>query len=737
MISRIQNASDPTGGIDSILAEGNLRSSVISEVHQQRSHGQLLNAGALLAERPELGDRKSIVMELAYEEFCQRVEAGESVDREAFCGQFPGCENSLHRLIEVHEFLDENSHLVPTVEVDWPEPGELFQGFSILTELGRGSFGRVYLANEIALGLRLVVIKLSVDGTTEAETLAKLQHPNIVPVYSVWQDSETGLTAICMPYLGSATLLDVLDNLFGQNRKPTRSRSIFEAIRPDDDGLLPAGHAAGSVDGELYHGSYVDGALHLGAQLAEALAYSHSQGVCHSDMKPSNVLITPGGRPMLLDFNLAFDPQAMERRLGGTLLYMAPEQLCALDGASVEARQAVGERSDIFSLGVMLYELLSGRLPFGSVATNRPAQEIRACLLKRQEQGPRRLREANKDVDPALAVLIERCLAFDGDQRPQSASELAAALRRSRSTGRRIRRWTRRHFLITTGGVAGALTASFATGYRVATRKAARMFNRGGEAYQRGDYEEADRCFKEAFEAAESKELKADAYFWRGRACLKLDRSLEAATCFAESLDLCWDVRTLACYDYACARMDHYVVKDSISRSNDAIQAGFATAELYNNLGFGLERANRLDEALNAYNQSLALQPGLRPALYNRAWIQFRRARMKGQPVDDEVRIDIEKAVNSDTATAYMFFDAAIIYSRLGEDPGQYQTQIVEHLCRALQLGADPELVRRNFKSIGDDLDLKKALALNVPVVPRNVADHLVDPFPGQPFPFH
>jgi len=176
--------------------------------------------------------------------------------------------------------------------------------------------------------------------------------------------------------------------------------------------------------------------------------------------------------------------------------------------------------------------------------------------------------------------------------------------------------------------------------------------------------------------------------------------------------------------------------KDGTAPSKAAIEAGMATAEVFNNLGYALERTGQPDKALDAFNRSLTLKPGLQPALYNRAWTEFRRARAKGQPVDDQASKDIEEAVNSNTATAYMFYDAALIYSRLGEDPRQYRTQVVEHLCHALRLGADPKVVRRVSKSFIDDANLEKALALNVPVVRRSVADHLADPLPGQPFPF-
>ena len=116
--------------------------------------------------------------------------------------------------------------------------------------------------------------------------------------------------------------------------------------------------------------------IHLAAQLADALAHSHGRGIYHRDLKPSNVLMAPEGRPLLLDFNLSVDSRLPAWKIGGTLPYMAPEELANL------ARQKTGfpsphydPRSDLFSLGVIVYELLTGKLPFGAIPRDRPLEE--------------------------------------------------------------------------------------------------------------------------------------------------------------------------------------------------------------------------------------------------------------------------------------------------------------------------------------------------------------------------
>src|SRR5262249_38215735 len=149
--------------------------------------------------------------------------------------------------------------------------------------------------------------------------------------------------------------------------------------------------------------SYVDAVLWIGARLAGGLACAHDHGIVHSDLKPANILISNDGQPMLLDFSVAFDLRARARvagYIGGTMPYMSPEQLM-----SVQSRIASFDgRCDVYALGIILFELLTGRLPFGTERDSTSAgvaDAIAARVAARPE-----VRGWNPAVPPAVESII-------------------------------------------------------------------------------------------------------------------------------------------------------------------------------------------------------------------------------------------------------------------------------------------------------------------------------------------
>ena len=199
---------------------------------------------------------------------------------------------------------------------------------------------------------------------------------------------------------------------------------------------------------------YVQAILWLMARVAEGLAHAHERGILHRDLKPANILFADDGEPVLLDFNLAADTKAKLGAslafIGGTLPYMAPEHLSAFR----EGKETVDARSDIYALGVILYELLTSVHPFplrhGHVDAILPEM-----IADRLGSVPD-VRSANPSVSPAVAAIVRHCLEPDPSRRYQSARELQEDLQRQLddlplrhvpepSIRERLGKWARRH----------------------------------------------------------------------------------------------------------------------------------------------------------------------------------------------------------------------------------------------------------------------------------------------------
>lgn len=397
----------------------------------------------MLRRYPQLeGDHDAVVI-LAYEEYCRRKERGEPIDVSEFVERFSSIRLSLLKLIDLDECFHRNSELAQELQQGWwPDVGDEFLGFELQEELGRGALSRVFVATERRMGDRRVVAKVCWRGVREASTLGRLEHPGVVPVYSIREDESTPLSVICMPLLSRTTLFHVAESLFEDpSQRPTSGRHILQAVRnlnPPHPGLKRS---------PLDSLTYADAVADIGRQLATALAYTHDRGVLHCDIKPTNVLLTPAGRAMLLDFNLSVHEGEADALPGGTLPYMAPEQLAVIAEADDEADALTADvRLDVYSLGATLYELLTGSSPCGAGSQAASRTEVARELLN--VHLVRRIppvAELNPAVPGQFAAVVDRCLSTDPAARPLSADEIAAALSDYLAPVKRARRWLRRN----------------------------------------------------------------------------------------------------------------------------------------------------------------------------------------------------------------------------------------------------------------------------------------------------
>jgi serine/threonine protein kinase len=305
--------------------------------------------------------------------------------------------------------------------------------FEIVSKLGAGAFGQVFLARQTSLG-RMVALKVMRGAPrrddTEGSLLAGLEHDHIVKVFSTFADEPAALHGLCLQYVPGADLGVVLRRVH-EAGAPASGRALLDAldaVRKGDPVFDPG--ALRDRD-ELARDDFPQAVCRLGARLAEALAFAHARGVLHCDIKPANILVTPYGRPMLADFNVAFDRarRATDAVYGGTLAYMAPEYRAAMMGLP---GGAADERCDIYSLGVVLCELATGVRP----APAEPA--VRVTVRSDDSTAvpggavpgahtPELPVELDR-VPRELASVIRRCLDPAPARRYASASELAAAL---------------------------------------------------------------------------------------------------------------------------------------------------------------------------------------------------------------------------------------------------------------------------------------------------------------------
>lgn len=414
-------------------ARGSRRSvdDVLREFISAWQSGDRPLAEAYIERSGESIEQSNAALRLIWEEVQQRRGQGEAVSLDEMADRFPQYRGLLGPL------LSDPIEAAGSIDIDG------FPTFEIVTELGRGSGGRVYLARQKNLANRLVVLKVVPSEEVEHLSLARLQHTNIVPLYGVVDEPRLQRRALCMPYFGSTTLFHILTSL---EDVPIHRRSArdIERIIQRREADLPIPPPTGNLHPFLRPtDTFVQAMCRVTAALAEALADAHQANLVHLDIKPSNVLVTTAGTPMLLDFHLARAPLRAEgvapASFGGTPPFMSPEQRMVC--VDVECRQPirvdVDHRADIFSLGMLLCVAL---------ADAAPGDGVDVAIF---------LRERNRDVSVGLADIVARCLAPRPEDRYPNARQLAEDLRRhvfdeplahvpNRSLAERWSKWRRR-----------------------------------------------------------------------------------------------------------------------------------------------------------------------------------------------------------------------------------------------------------------------------------------------------
>jgi serine/threonine protein kinase/Tfp pilus assembly protein PilF len=359
-----------------------------------------------------------------------------------------------------------NSGVLPVQP--WPEAGAECAGFRLLRLLGQGAFARVFLAEQGDLAHRPVVLKITRERLPEPQLLAQLQHTNIVPIYSHHYVGD--LSVVCMPFFGSTTLADLVEHIQARGNLPQSGHDIADTVlrrrthQPGQEAPPSVQDFAPISDRTpvqlspawktLERYTYADAVLWIMARVAAGLTHAHERGILHRDIKPANILLSEDGEPMLLDFSIAEDTKTDllegSRLLGGTLPYLAPEHLLAFQ----EKRLLLDERGDIYALGVILFELLSGQMPYPLHHGLRDLALMN--MIEDRKKPPSALPSLNRLISPGIAAIVHKCLAVDPQKRYQSARQVhedlehqlqARPLRYAKEPlgTERLRKWAKRH----------------------------------------------------------------------------------------------------------------------------------------------------------------------------------------------------------------------------------------------------------------------------------------------------
>lgn len=400
-----------------------------SEVEQLVASGNRQAIETVLARLPSIADDDERLLELVYAEIVASEESGLEVSSRELRERFPQLASRIERLLNVHFAMDaavfgdandldtcvrpQNHDTVSELSSEEKAGCQKVGDFEVGARLGRGAVGTVYRARQGSIG-RTVAIKLLHGGDLsddsierfrrEASATANLSHPNIVQIYAVGELD--GRAYIAMEFLPGGTLAE----------------RIARQFVSDHDAAV------------------------LVAALADAIQHAHDRGVIHRDIKPANILLTDAGNPKIADFGLAhclWNAGQYATRTGavlGTPAYMAPEQA---DGKS----GSISVATDVYSLGAVLYELLSGRCPFRGATMLETLEQVKSHEVIRPSQLQPR-------VAKDLETICLRCLQKEPGQRYRSARALAEDLRRflnnepiharPNSALRKLVKWTRR-----------------------------------------------------------------------------------------------------------------------------------------------------------------------------------------------------------------------------------------------------------------------------------------------------
>lgn len=624
---------------------------VAESIKRRWREGAYPEACTALREHPLLLKHKSIVIDLAYEEYCLREDRGETLDADRFCDRVPVFKSGVRSAILAHRLLADHPHLPDLTGVAWPKAGDTVEGMRVVQELGRGGFARAYLAFDETSN-RPCVLKLSTGFVAEGKTLGPLNHPHVTPLY--WTRHVGGFVAVCMPFLGISTLEDIREECCSS--EAVEPAECLLTLLQEGKHVVPA--SPGRMPVVLSGDPYEVMVAAMAARIADALRYLHETGLHHGDLKPANVIVAPDGHPFLIDFNLAARDGPDAPIAGGTLPYMSSEAIRGFLGEKVEFDR---QKCDVFSFGVLLFELLGGSSPWKE-SSSLPAVKLARSLLASREVEPTPCFPPKIEVSPVLEQITRLCLRPQAEERP-AAKEIAARLELWIAAYRNRRRRVLKRMLLALSFLAALAGALFAPW--------GKMLDSSPE-----------------LSIMEREPQTASEYYRRGRTRLS-ERNLPAALGdFQRSRELAAEPTTLAYEAYTLGLMANPM---AIDRGRDACGLSPMSAVVHNNLGAALIQNSQSKLALGVLDKAVDLDPTLNTARYNRSIARY-HVDLRGMQLSSlRCLDDIRLVLAANPSVAEPHFLAARMFAGGSHLDPSLRDKAIESLEAAVGFGDNPQ----------------------------------------------
>lgn len=562
-------------------------------------------------------EEDSILNNLIYE-FINKF-PGNDADIEEYCKKYPSLKDKLQQRFRIIKLIEEGLK-----EGVWS--GKRIGEYIIVEEIGQGGMGMVFLAIQTSLN-RYVALKILPFGFTldskairrfqnEAKIIAKFHHPHIVPVFS--SGGEEGVYYISMGFIPGLSLSKVIETLKHHTVHEIRASSIKNIVSTHPDFMrfnldLKNSGLDESImtqrDPSFWDNSYLKFILTIFSEVADALYYAHRNGIYHGDLKPSNIILTPEGIPMIVDFGLAKDMKAIattqSNEFAGTIGYASPEQI---------RDNMADEKSDIWSLGVTLYELISLNHPFGG-------KTISEIINKILNSEPPSLKKQSKKIPKEVEAIIFKCIEKNPKGRYLSMAMLREDLKNfleskpimARPVGmmNRMYKWVKRYPLISLLTFGLLLTLMIASSLFL-NKKINDYIDNGNAFYEEGKHDKALYSYNEALDFLKripfSKQRQKEVFYklgdvWLGkgdyeRAIIYYKKAIEIDPKNSQAIKGLGDAYfELGFFDEAIKFYKYSIELSPNDRYN------------YYMLGKALTRKGLLDEAIKNYLIAIRLAP--------------------------------------------------------------------------------------------------------------------------------